>query len=118
MATRDYKNLDVWIRSIEFVESVYRVTNKLPKEELYSLANQLKRAAVSVPSNIAEGQKRAGLQETIQFTYISLGSVAEVETQLILCNRLYGIEVDDLLKECEIISRMLTALANSLRKMK
>lgn len=117
MATLDYKKLDVWQRSMDFVELVYKVTKKLPKEEIFALSDQLRRASLNVPSNIAEGQKRASRKETLQFTFISIGSVAEVETQLILVNRLYGIDVEKSLSECEIITRMLTALAKSLRKL-
>jgi len=115
MATYDYKNLDVWKRSMDLVEHVYEITKALPKEETYALTDQLKRAAVSIPSNIAEGQKRSGTKETIQFSYIALGSTAEVETQLIIISRLYKIDVRSLLDECEIISRMLTALTKSLK---
>jgi four helix bundle protein len=115
MATYDYKKLDVWNRSMDLVEHVYEITKKLPKEETYALSDQLRRAAVSIPSNIAEGQKRSGSKETIQFSYIALGSAAEVETQLILVSRLYEIDVSTQLDECEIISRMLTALTKSLK---
>lgn len=115
MATYDYKNLDVWKRSIDFVVAVYALIDMLPNHEKHALADQMRRAVVSIPSNIAEGQKRSGTKETIQFTYIALGSLAEIETQLIITNRLYKIKVDNLLIECEIIGRMLTSLAKSLK---
>jgi len=79
---RDHKELDVWKTSVELVTEVYVATKTFPKEELYGLTNQLRRAAVSVPSNIAEGAARQTTKEFVQFLYISLGSVAEVETQL------------------------------------
>ena len=115
MATYDYKNLQVWQRSIELVESAYGIIAGLPKEEKFALADQMRRSAISVPSNIAEGQKRANPKETIQFTFIALGSLAELETQLVLCERLYRLDVSDVLIECEIVGRMLTALAKSLK---
>ena len=117
MATHDYKNLEVWKKSMDLVEIVYGVTKQLPKAEVYALSVQLRRAAVSIPSNIAEGQKRSGKKETIQFTYIALGSVAETETQLLIVRRLYGDlkGIDQALGLCEIIGRMLTALSRSLK---
>lgn len=83
MATYSFRDLIVWQRAMQLVEDVYASTKKLPKTELYSLTDQLKRSAVSVPSNIAEGQKRLNKQETIQFSGIALGSVAELQTQLL-----------------------------------
>ncbi|MCA9349057.1 four helix bundle protein [Candidatus Saccharibacteria bacterium] len=118
MSTYDYKKLEVWQRSMKFVVAVYSVCEKLPDYEKYSLADQLRRASVSIPSNIAEGQKRANKKETVQFTYVAISSLAEVETQLILASRLHGVKTDDLLTECEIIGRMLTALTNSLKRIK
>jgi four helix bundle protein len=118
MATNNFKDLDVWKRSMDFVVLVYELTKQLPAEEKYAISDQLKRAVVSIPSNIAEGQKRAGIQETIQFSYIALGSTAEVETQLIIVNRIYKVDVEELLEECEIIGRMLTSLTKSLKAIK
>lgn len=115
MATYDYKKLNVWQRSMDLVVDVYGIIEKLPKEEKYALSDQMRRRAVSIPSNIAEGQKRSGLKETIQFTYIALGSLAELETQILLCARLYKVVSEKILTECEIIGRMLTALTTSLR---
>lgn len=105
----------VWQRAMQLVEDVYAILKQLPKAELYALTDQIKRAAISVPSNIAEGQKRLNKQETIQFTGIALGSVAELQTQLILCQKLYDITTDKLVDECDQIGRMLTALVRSLR---
>ena len=88
---------------------------KLPKTEQFALSDQIRRCSVSVPSNIAEGQKRLNKQETIQFTGIALGSIAELQTQLLLCKRIYSLEVDDLIDECDQIGKMLTSLVRSLR---
>lgn len=116
MATYDYKNLDVWQRSIDFVARVYKLTELLPDDERFGLISQARRSAVSIPSNIAEGQKRYNKGETAQFTYIALGSLAELETQLILMGKLYKLNVRECLIECEIIGRMLTALAAAVKK--
>lgn len=115
MATYNYQDLQVWQKSMDLVESVYRVCSKLPKTEMYALCDQMKRSAVSVPSNIAEGQKRLNRPETIHFTGIALGSLAELETQLLICQRVYGIPVSVELDSCVQVSKMLTALIKSLR---
>lgn len=115
MATYNYQDLRVWQRAMELVEEVYKVADQLPKTEAFALCSQLKRAAVSIPSNIAEGQKRLNKTETIQFTGIALGSIAETETQLILCQRLHGIDTDRALGLCTEVGKMSTALIRSLR---
>ena len=79
-----HKNLEVYKLSIDFVTQLYACTATFPKEELFGLVSQLRRAAVSIPSNIAEGAARQGNKEYIQFLYIALGSKAELETQLII----------------------------------
>ena len=80
----DYIELDVWKNSRELVKIVYELTKSYPQSELYGLANQIRRCAVSVPSNIAEGIGRQSNKETIHFLYISKGSLNELETQLYL----------------------------------
>ena len=85
---KTHKDLDVWKKSIDFVTQLYNVTTAFPKEEIYGLTNQLRRAAVSIPSNIAEGAARKSNKEFIQFLHIALGSSAELETQLIISNNL------------------------------
>ena len=80
----DYTELDVWKYSREMVKLVYKITKSFPNEELYGLTNQIRRSAVSVPSNIAEGVGRQSNKETIHFFYIAKGSLQEVETQLYL----------------------------------
>ena len=101
---------------MDLTEKIYALCHKLPKEEMYALSDQLKRASVSIPSNIAEGQKRLNTQETIQFSGIALGSVAETETQLLLVQRLYGLDTSRELALAEEITRMLVGLIKSLRK--
>ena len=83
-----HKDLEVWKQSINLVTDIYNISKNYPKDELYGLTNQIRRAAVSIPSNIAEGAARNSNKEFIQFLYISLGSCAEVETQLTISKNL------------------------------
>jgi four helix bundle protein len=85
---KTHKDLDVWKESIKLVKEMYFLTKQFPSEELYGLTSQMRRAAVSVPSNIAEGAVRNSQKEFIQFLYVALGSIAELETQLILSKEL------------------------------
>ena len=83
-----HKDLDVWKKSMDLVEGVYRLTKSFPDSEKYGLTNQMRRCAVSIPSNIAEGAGRNSKKEFKQFLYISLGSISELETQLIISSKL------------------------------
>ncbi len=89
VSLQSFKDLTVWQRSMELVENVYLVTQDLPISEQFGLTSQARRAAVSIPSNIAEGYKRKHRKEYLHFLSISDASSAELETQLILINRLY-----------------------------
>ena len=89
MYIESYKELKVWQKSITLVKEIYYTTEKLPRTELYGLASQMRRAAVSIPSNIAEGYKRRNLGEYIQFLSIAEASAAELETQIIISRDLY-----------------------------
>jgi four helix bundle protein len=91
-----HKKLDAWGLGVDFVCRVYQVTRGWPDDEKYGLISQIRRAAVSVPSNISEGAGRSSDKEFIQFLYVALGSLAEVETQLIIAERL-GYTTEDLL---------------------
>lgn len=96
-----YQQLTVWQKSIDLVEKVYKITKEFPKDETFGLSSQKRRAAVSIPSNIAEGSRRKGL-EGKQFLRISFGSASELETQLIISERLrYGNE--GLRKEIQVL---------------
>ena len=86
--TITHKDLDIWKLGIELVEEVYKTTAEFPKEEIYGLTNQMRRAAVSIPSNISEGAARSSKKEFIQFLYVALGSLAEIETQAIISEKL------------------------------
>ena len=82
------RDLDVWKNGIELVKRIYVLTSNFPKEEIYTLTSQIRRSAISIPSNIAEGAARNSKKEFLQFLYIALGSAAELETQLILAKEL------------------------------
>ena len=89
-----HKELDVWKKSINLVKKIYEITEFFPKEENFGLVSQIKRSAVSIPSNIAEGCARKSDKELMQFLYIALGSLAELETQLIISKELGFIRND------------------------
>ncbi|MDK9700136.1 MAG: four helix bundle protein [bacterium] len=113
-----FKELRVWQNSIEFVVAIYRITDNFPKHELYSLTNQIRRAAVSVPSNIAEGHVRESLKEYLHHLSIAQASLSEVETQLIISLRLdYLNEIDFSQMESDIrlIEKQLRTLRSSLK---
>lgn len=95
---KSHKDLDVWKRSVDLVTFIYRVTNSFPKEETYGITNQVRRAAVSIPSNISEGAARNHSKEFIQFLYVSLGSLSELETQIIISENLKFLFTADSIK--------------------
>jgi four helix bundle protein len=110
---RSFKDLKVWQRSMDIAVVLYKVTNQFPREELYGITAQIRKAAVSVPSNISEGFGRYHNREYKQFLHIALGSCAEMTTQLILAMRLEYVQsatAEKILKEMEEISKMLMAL--------
>ncbi|HUZ92598.1 MAG TPA: four helix bundle protein [Candidatus Paceibacterota bacterium] len=89
MYLKSYKELIVWQKSCDLVFAIYALTDQFPKEETYSLGSQMRRAAVSIPSNIAEGSRRKDIPEYLQFLRIADASSAELETQIFLSRRLY-----------------------------
>ena len=93
---RTHRDLDVWKEGIELVVKIYEIVQNFPKEEKYGLVDQIKRSAISIPSNIAEGAARNSKKEFLQFLHISLGSVSELETQLIIANRLGFLNNDEI----------------------
>lgn len=111
-----FKSLIVWQKAMELARIVYDITKELPPAELYSLVSQMRRAAVSVPSNIAEGSRRSTKKDYVQFLRIAHGSLAELETQLLLARTMYP----DLITEqaegiLEEISKMLSGLIAKLK---
>ncbi len=116
---RSFRDLDIWKRSVDLAERIYATTKSFPPGEVYGLTQQLRRAAVSVPSNIAEGFGRFHNKEYIQFLFISLGSCAEITTQLIIAQRLGYIKNNDdenLVSEVEQNSKMTMSLIKKLRQ--
>ncbi len=114
---RTHKDLDVWKKGIEFVTRIYEVTSGFPKSELYGLSSQLRRAAVSIPSNIAEGASRKSKTEFKQFLFIALSSGAEIETQIMIAYNLKYVEAslsENLIADLETIQKMLQGLIKSL----
>lgn len=117
MRISDYKNLLVWQKTMDLVVEIYNITKLLPKEETYCISDQLRRSAVSVPSNIAEGQSRNSVKEFIQFLAIARGSLAELETQLIICERVNMITINDIIKAQDLsseVGKMINGLISNL----
>ena len=116
---KGFRDLRVWQCGMELAEEVYRLTRGFPKEELYGLTNQLRRAAVSIPSNIAEGQGRGTDGQFLHMLSISYGSLRELETQVLLANRL-GFLADGvcepLLEQCSEVGRLLNGLMKSMAR--
>jgi len=113
-----HKDLNVWKKGIRFVTSIYKITEQFPKSELYGLTSQIRRASVSIPSNIAEGSARNHNKEFIQFLYIALSSAAEVDTQLIIAENLDFIKHEErtlLSDELTEISKMLQGLIKTIK---
>lgn len=118
MGHRPHRKLDVWRRSMELVKDIYGATNAFPKSEIYGLTSQMRRASVSIPSNLAEGAARKGTRELQQFLNIAQGSISELDTQIELASMLnyIGRELyDNLLEKLTIISKMLFGLSKSLK---
>jgi len=107
---RDFKRLDVWTRAVDLGEEVYKITKDFPGHEIYALTSQLRRASVSVSSNIAEGCGRRTSRDFVQFLYNAMGSLREVESQLIIASRLSYLSEDrlkELSADIDKLSRML-----------
>lgn len=116
---KSYRDLEVWQRSMRLAKRIYQVTQSFPSDERFGLTNQLRRASVSVPSNLAEGHARFGAGEFARFISIATGSVAEIETQILLSADLGYLETEfskELLDELETIGKMLRGLAKSIAR--
>ncbi len=115
---RNFKDLHVWQKSYTLCLKIYELTAQFPDEEKYGLASQIKKSAVSIPSNIAEGYGRKTTADYIRMLYISYGSICELETQILLAGDLGFIEKDDLnllSKDINEVERMPKALIKSLK---
>ena len=116
MKIKSYKELIAYQKSYELVKAIYKITESFPKHEIYGLSSQIRRSAVSIPSNIAEGFMR-GAKEYLQFLKIALGSSAELETQLCLAKDL-GLCSDDMFKELHgIITEVMRLLSSYIAKL-
>lgn len=114
---KTHKDLLVWKKGIDLVEQIYKFTKQFPKEELYGITNQMRRCAVSIPANIAEGSGRKNKAEFIQFLHIALGSASELETHLIISQRLGFLSInsyDEIMNALNEIIKMICGLINSL----
>lgn len=119
MRINNYKDLDVWKKSIDLVSNIYELLPKYPQDEKYALVDQMRRSSISVPSNIAEGQARGSEKEFVQFLNFSRGSLAELETQLIISHRLRYLNQSDfqlVMDKIEEINRMLFRLIAYFRR--
>ena len=115
---KTHKDLDVWKRGMSLVEQIYTATQKFPKEEMYGLTSQLRRASVSFPSNIAEGAARSSIKEYIQFLYIAVGSLSEIETQIIIADKLGYISGNKILEDIESLRKMTLSFIKYLKSKK
>ena len=114
---KDFKDLILWQRAMDLVVEVYDLIKKLPKEELFALSDQIRRAVISIPSNIAEGQGRNSPKEFVHFLSIAKDSKAELETQLLLCvriNYLKELEIEKAMSLVEEVGKMLNSLQKRL----
>ena len=118
MGVSSYKGLTVWQKAMELTAIIYNLTKKLPKEELYSFSDQMRRSVVSIPSNIAEGQDRNTNKEFAHFLTVSRGSKAELETQLLVCVKVGYLKEAEIMEAIDIleeIGKMLSSLINKLK---
>jgi len=117
MTVRNYQELIVWQRAMDLVEDVYKTTKDFPREELYALTGQIRRAAVSIPSNIAEGQGRRTTADFLRHLSIAYGSLREVETQALIARRLDYIvqaRLEEVMNRAGEVGRLLNGLTASL----
>ncbi|TKJ34256.1 MAG: four helix bundle protein [Planctomycetes bacterium B3_Pla] len=114
---QSYRDLDIWNLGIDLVKDIYASTDKFPKHEMYGIVSQMRRSAISIPSNVAEGFKRYHNKEYRQFLYITLGSCAELETQVTIAKELKYMQADReaiLLEKLDHLGRMITNLLKKL----
>ena len=115
---KTHEDLVVWNKAIEFVVQLYKLTENFPENEKYGLTNQMRRAAVSIPSNIAEGAARSSDKEFVRFLYMSRASAVEIETQLLIAENLRFVKEDISVFKDDLnrISRMITSLINKINE--
>ena len=114
---RTYRDLDIWKSGINLVKEVYKLTEQFPKQEMYGLVAQMRRSAVSVPSNVAEGFRRYHNKEYKQFLYTTLGSCAELETQVTIARELKYIQQDKEAIMLEMLDHICRMISNLIKKL-
>jgi four helix bundle protein len=107
---KSYKDLTVWQKSLELVKDIYELTKYFPRQEIYGITNQIRRAAISIPSNIAEGHSRKYRQEYVKFIRIAFGSAAELETQLEIAKLLKLTDLNKFEKSDKLLNEVLRML--------
>lgn len=115
---KTHKDLDVWKLSVDLVTEIYKLSSSFPREEMFGLTNQIRRASVSIPSNIAEGAARKSTKEFIHFLYISLGSQQELDTQILIAKNLSFIKDEDyesIIIQIQTIGKLLNGLIKYLK---
>ena len=116
MEPRGYQSLTVWQKAMELAREVYTLTNALPQKEQFGLCDQMKRAAISVPSNIAEGFRRSSKKDYAHFISIAHGSLSELETQILLAQTIYPVMLySHILDLTDQVGKMLFGLSRTLR---
>jgi len=116
MLKLNHKNLAAWKKSIALIKEVYKITVKLPKEEMYGITNQIRRASISIASNIAEGASRSSLNERKRFYQIARSSLVEVDTQMEICIELKYVVIEEIKKldeEMNHVFALLTAMVKN-----
>ena len=119
MTIQSYRQLIAWQKSMELVRQIYEITKTFPKEEVYGLTSQIRRAAVSVPSNIAEGQGRDSTKEFLHHLSIAYGSLIEVETQILIAESLNYLKTEEvklILEKTAEAGRLINGLSRSLKQ--
>ena len=114
----NFRDLGIWKDSFAIVKDVYDLCTQLPSEEKYGLKSQIQRCAISIPSNIAEGSGRTSDKEFLHFLNIAISSSYELETQLLLCNEIFDIEVDFIIEKLHINQRMIGGLKRKINALK
>jgi len=114
---KTYRDLDIWNSGLGLVKDIYKLTEEFPKHEVYGLVSQMRRSAVSIPSNVAEGFRRYHNKEYKQFLYTSLGSCAELETQVTIAKELKYIQEDKEAKLLERLDHICRMISNLLKKL-
>jgi four helix bundle protein len=117
MTISGFQDLIVWQKAMGLATAIFELTKKLPKEEIYALSNQMRRAAVSIPSNIAEGHERNSTREYVRFLAIAKGSKAELETQLRICVKVGYFSNTDILEAMNLLHEITKMLSTLIKKL-